>query len=65
MYTYATSGAPVGKELLATRTLQYSGEGWFPYTVTLAATFSYDNEGRMTAETYPTDNSGNTVSSIV
>ena len=60
MYTYATSGAPVGKELLATRTLQYSGEGWFPYTVTLAATFSYDNEGRMTAETYPTDNSGNT-----
>jgi RHS repeat-associated protein len=60
MYTYATSGAPVGKELLATRTLQYSGEGWFPYTVTLAAAFSYDNEGRMTAETYPTDNSGNT-----
>ena len=28
----------------------------------LSATFSYDNEGRMTAETYPTDNSGNTAS---
>ncbi len=52
--------APVGKELLVTRTLQQSGVGWSPYTVTLAATFSYDNEGRINQETYPTDNSGAT-----
>jgi RHS repeat-associated protein len=62
MYNYGVPGAPVGKELQATRTLQYSGIGWFPYTLTLAATFSYDNEGRMTGETYPTDNSGTTAS---
>jgi YD repeat-containing protein len=60
MYTYATSGAPVGKELSATRYLQYSGVGWFNYSLGLSATFSYDNEGRMTGETYPTDNSGTT-----
>ncbi len=62
MYTYPSTGAPdpTGKELQATRTLQESGVGWNPYTLTLAATFSYDNEGRMTGETYPTDNSGTT-----
>lgn len=60
LYNYGTPGAPVGKELLVTRTLQQSGVGWSPYTVTLAATFAYDNEGRMTQETYPTDNSGTT-----
>ncbi len=60
LYNYGTPGAPVGKELLVTRTLQQSGVGWSPYTTTLAATFSYDNEGRMTQETYPTDNSGAT-----
>ncbi len=60
LYNYGTPGAPVGKELLVTRTLQQSGVGWSPYTVTLAATFSYDNEGRINQETYPTDNSGAT-----
>ncbi len=44
----------------STRTLQQSGVGWSPYTTTLAATFSYDSEGRMNQETYPTDNSGTT-----
>jgi hypothetical protein len=29
-------------------------------TIGLEATFAYDNEGRLTGETYPTDNSGNT-----
>ena len=28
----------------------------------LSAAFSYDNEGRMTGETYPTDNNGTTAS---
>jgi YD repeat-containing protein len=37
-----------------------SGFGWFPYNLTLAATFSYDNEGRLTGESYPTDSSGTT-----
>ncbi len=58
LYNYGTPGAPVGKELLVTRTLQQSGVGWSPYTATLAATFSYDSEGRINQETYPTDNSG-------
>jgi YD repeat-containing protein len=57
MYTYSVAGAPVGKQLETTRTLQYSGMGWYPYSFDLAATFSYDNEGRLTGETYPTDHS--------
>ena len=61
MYTYATSGAPVGKQLQVARTLEWASYSeWVPESVTLSATFSYDNEGRMTGETYPTDNSGTT-----
>jgi YD repeat-containing protein len=61
MYTYPSGGAPAptGKQLVTTRTLN-SGYGWFPYSVTLAATFSYDNEGRLTGESYPTDSSSTT-----
>ena len=61
MYTYATSGAPVGKQLQVARTLEWASYSeWVPESVTLSATFSYDNEGRMTGETYPTDDSGTT-----
>jgi YD repeat-containing protein len=68
MYTYGTqtspSPAPTGKQFTATRTLQDSGMGWSPYSLGLAATFSYDNEGRMTGETYPADNSGMTTGNV-
>ena len=51
VYNYGQPGAPVQKQLLATRTLNYSGLGPFPYTVTLSSTYTYDTEGRMTNET--------------
>ena len=53
MYNYGVPGAPVGKQLTVSR-------GGSSQTINLAATFSYDNEGRMTGETYPADNSGTT-----
>ena len=64
MYTYGVPGAPTGvvgpfemdptthgKQLTVSR-----GGGSFA----LAATYTYDMEGRTTAETYPTDHSGTT-----
>ena len=58
MYNYGVPGAPVGKQLTVSR-----GGGSFA----LAATYTYDTEGRTTTETYPTDHcptdhSGNTAS---
>ena len=53
MYSYGVPGAPVGKQLTVSR----GGESF-----ALAATYTYDTEGRTTAETYPTDHSGNTAS---
>ena len=53
MYGYGVPGAPVGKQLTVNR-----GSATF----SLGATFTYDNEGRMTAETYPSDNFGTTAS---
>src|SRR5271166_4725828 len=54
MYNYGVPGSPVGKQLTVSR-------GVFSY-FNLAATYTYDNEGRMTAETYPTDHGGTTSS---
>jgi RHS repeat-associated protein len=48
LYNYGTPGAPVGKQL------QISRAG-VSQTITLTAGFTYDTEGRMTGETYPTD----------
>ncbi len=53
MYNYGVPGAPVGKQLQVSRAAA---------TFALTATYTYDNEGRTTAETYPTDNSGATAS---
>ena len=62
MYNYATSGAPVGKRLWVGRSAEWWSDEGGPSTLSfaLSATFSYDNEGRMTGETYPTDNNGTT-----
>jgi YD repeat-containing protein len=61
-YLYGTqaspSAAPTAKWLSTTRTLQWNGVGWGPYSVLLTGTFTYDNEGRITSETYPTDVNG-------
>jgi YD repeat-containing protein len=54
-YTYSSSSAPISKQLTVSR-------GGSSQTINLSATFSYDNEGRMRAETYPTDSSGTTAS---
>jgi len=63
MYNYGVPGAPVGKRLWATRNLALN---YYPYSQTmnvdLDGAFSYDNEGRMTSEGYPTDNAGTTAS---
>ena len=45
---YGPPGAPVGKQL------QISRAG-VSQTITLTAGFTYDTEGRMTGETYPSD----------
>lgn len=64
LYTYSTAGAPTGKELFVTR----NETPWIgtytiqPMTISLAASFSYDTEGRLTQETYPTDKNGATAS---
>jgi hypothetical protein len=51
----------VGKLLQVTRTLQWPSENSSAIeSVNLSATFSYDTEGRLTGETYPTDNNGAT-----
>ena len=44
MYNYSQPGAKVGKELVVTRASA---------TGTLSSTYTYDNEGRMTAAQYP------------
>ena len=62
MYNYGVPGAPVGKQLTATRSLQWNPYGWSNYDINLAATYTYDTEGRTTAETYPTDVNGTTAS---
>ena len=64
MYTYGIPGAPTGKQLVATRTLTpYSNSNQTqPMSLTWNATYTYDSEGRTTAETYPTDNNGATAS---
>ncbi len=53
MYTYGIPGSPIGKELLVTRP-------GILYPLTLSATFGYDTEGRLNAETYPSDINGAT-----
>ena len=53
LYNYGQPGAPVGKQL------QISRAG-VSQTITLTAAFTYDTEGRMTGETYPSDYVGNT-----
>ena len=62
-YNYGIPGAPVGKKLRAIRTV---AENWPPgsqtLNVDLNGTFSYDTEGKMTSEGYPTDNAGTTAS---
>jgi hypothetical protein len=62
LYTYGTGGAPTGKLLQVDRIFYITGVGNFSYGVNFTASFGYDNEGRMTGETYPTDNSGTTAS---
>ena len=54
-YSYATSGGPVGKRLNIQRTeTPYSDSGGTaPESINLDASFTYDNEGRMTGEQYP------------
>jgi YD repeat-containing protein len=56
LYSYSVAGGVTGKQLQLTRTFPtgYDGEGTpTPATAALAATFAYDNEGRMTSEQYP------------
>ena len=64
LYTYGVPGAPTGKQLTVTRTLApYSNSNQTqPMSLTWNATYTYDTEGRTTAETYPTDNNGATAS---
>ncbi len=54
-YSYATSGGPVGKRLNIQRTeTPYSDSGGTATeSINLDASFTYDNEGRMTGEQYP------------
>ncbi len=51
-YTYGTPGAPITKQLQVTRNVVAH--------VNLSAMFTYDNEGRISGETYPTDVNGAT-----
>ena len=62
MYTYGVPGAPTGKQLTVTRNYQeYPNQGTSEnFNLNLAAGYTYDTEGRITNETYPTDSSGNT-----
>ena len=53
LYTYGVPGSPTGKRLNVSR-----GGASF----NLTAGYTYDTEGRTTAETYPTDNNGATAS---
>jgi RHS repeat-associated protein len=56
MYSYSAAGGVAGKQLEATRNIPVGvspNQSQTPLTVSLAGTFAYDNEGRMTSEQYP------------
>ena len=62
-YNYGVPGAAVGKKMRVTRTLsEVQSPGSQVMNVDLNGSFTYDNEGRMTSEGYPTDNAGTTAS---
>src|SRR5947209_17806792 len=56
MYSYSQPGAKAAKRLRVTRTLANSSTTTTPTNLDLNSTYTYDNEGRMTAQQYP--NSG-------
>jgi RHS repeat-associated protein len=65
LYSYSSAGGVVGKELQLTRNFPTGPPGeqtQTQATVSLAATFGYDNEGRMTSEQYPAWGNGGTYS---
>ncbi len=63
MYSYTQAGLPAAKELQVNQTLYWTGSSTMT-TVNLNSTYTYNNEGKITAMTYPTTTNNNFVDII-